>query len=192
MNQKHNREEVIQTGMHLFCKRGYSALGIDEICRTTGMTKGAFYNAFKSKEQFLNETILYYGQKNVERIQIQLMARNGITAIERLKLFYENMFKAQPKNNFTGCYINNIMAELAGLHPLIAQSTKNEFDQFIEAIIPTTREAQADGDLNPGIPTKILTELIHSTFYGLLTRLKSNQDFQTSIATFQLLINQLK
>ena len=52
MNIKHDRNKVLQLGVKLFWCKGYHHLGVDEICKTTGMTKGAFYNAFKSKENF--------------------------------------------------------------------------------------------------------------------------------------------
>ena len=49
MNIKHDKENVLKIGLGMFCNKGYNSLGIDEICKVTGMTKGAFYNAFKSK-----------------------------------------------------------------------------------------------------------------------------------------------
>jgi TetR/AcrR family transcriptional repressor of nem operon len=192
MNKKHDREEVIRMGLELFRKVGYSALGMDEICQKTGMTKGAFYNAFKSKEQFLLETIAYYGRKNVERINDQLSDKNGLSAIDRLKKFYQVMFEAQPNNDYVGCYINNVMAELSVVNPQIANSTSKEFDLFIEAIEPSVKEAQEKGDLTANIDSKTLTELIHTTFYGLLTRVKSTKDYQSSIQSINILFNQLK
>lgn len=192
MNKKHNREEVVRVGLTLFRKSGYSALGMDEICQKTGMTKGAFYNAFKSKEQYLLETISYYGKKNVERINEQLDPHLGIPAIVRLKNFYQGMFEAQPKNDFVGCYINNIMAELSVVNPQIAHSSAKEFDLFIEAIEPCVKEAQEKGDLTLHIDSKTLTELIHTTFYGLLTLVKSTKNFQSSIQSILILFNQLK
>ncbi|MHA8049772.1 TetR/AcrR family transcriptional regulator [Aquirufa sp. ROCK-SH2] len=192
MNKKHDKEEVVRLGLALFCKVGYSALGIDEICKKTGMTKGAFYNAFKSKELFLLETINYYSKKNVERIIEQLKEKKGELAIERLKKFYHVMFEAQPKNEFTGCYINNIMAELSVSNPQIALSTAQEFDQFLDVIEPCVLKAQAEGSLTRNINSRALTELIHSTFYGLLTRVKSTKDYQSSIQSINILFNQLK
>ena len=71
MNVKHNKEEVIRKGLRLFWSNGYTAVGVDKICKTTGMTKGAFYNAFKSKENFLIEGLSVYGEFTVERLTDQ-------------------------------------------------------------------------------------------------------------------------
>ena len=191
MNQKHDREKVVKTGLSLFCSKGYSSLGIDEICKTTGMTKGAFYNAFKSKESFLLETISKYGQMTVIRLNKQLNHKNA-KAVDRLQAFYENMFLVQPKNNYTGCMINNMMSELGTTNNLVSAATAIEFEHFLDVLEPCVKEAQNDGDLNPTIDSRALAELLHATFYGALTRAKSLQEYTNGIETMNLLINSLK
>ena len=72
MNIKHDKEQVLKTGVDLFWIKGYHSLGVDEICKLTGMTKGAFYNAFKSKENFLLKAIEVYGLAIEEFLSRQL------------------------------------------------------------------------------------------------------------------------
>lgn len=191
MNIKHDKEKVIQTGLNLFCSKGYNNLGVDEICKTTGMTKGAFYNAFKSKEQFLLTTISAYGEMTVNHLSKKLNHNRG-QAIDRLQVMYENMFDIQPENNYTGCMINNIMSELGSTNPLISQATAIEFDKFLSVIEPIVAEAQKDGDLNASISSSSITELLHATFYGSLTRAKTMREFNHGKQTMTLLINSLK
>jgi TetR/AcrR family transcriptional repressor of nem operon len=50
MNIKHDKEKVLKKGVELFWCKGYNNLGVEEICKSTGITKGSFYNSFKSKE----------------------------------------------------------------------------------------------------------------------------------------------
>jgi TetR/AcrR family transcriptional repressor of nem operon len=192
MNIKHDRENVLKTGLGLFCNKGYNSLGIDEICKVTGMTKGAFYNAFKSKEQFLIEAILLYAKNNVVRIKTQLKTNTKESAYERLLQFYITMLEVQPKVNFMGCFINNIMSELGSKNEKVGLASTTAFDEFIDAIEPTVKEAQQNNEINSEWDTRQITELIHSTFYGSLTRAKSSKDYQQSINTMILLFNNLK
>lgn len=192
MNIKHNKEQVLKTGLGLFCNKGYNSLGIDEICKVTGMTKGAFYNAFKSKEQFLIEAILLYAKNNVNRIKTQLQPNDKQTAYERLLQFYINMLEVQPKVNFMGCFINNMMSELGSANEKVGLAATKVFDEFIDAIEPTIWEAQQNNELTSDLNARELAELLHSTFYGLLTRAKSSKNYQQSINTMQLLFNNLK
>lgn len=193
MNIKHDRELVLQKGVKLFSENGYTKLGIDEICLQTGMTKGAFYNAFKSKEQFLQQVIELYSSNNVNRIQKKLaLTSTNEKAIDKIAQFYLDMLAIQPNINYIGCLVNNMMAELGSMNPTISALTTIEYNSFIQAIIPTIEVAQEAGDLTNLLSAKELTELLHATFYGLLTISKSNQDSLKSMATFRLLINNLK
>jgi len=191
MNLKHNKEKVIETGLNLFCSKGYSNLGIDEICKSTGMTKGAFYNAFKSKEQFLLTTIIAYGEMSVNHLNKKLN-HNKNKAIDRLIDMYENMFDMQPDNNYTGCMINNIMSELGSTNEVVSKATSIQFENFLSIIEPVVVEAQKDGDIINSVNSSAITELLHSTFYGALTRAKSTREFNHGKETMTLLINSLK
>ncbi|MBK8489716.1 MAG: TetR/AcrR family transcriptional regulator [Saprospirales bacterium] len=191
MNQKHDREKVLRSGLHLFCSKGYNNLGVDEICKTTGMTKGAFYHAFEDKENFLLEAISTYGQNQVRYIHGKLDSTGEVKAIDRLKNFYLRMLEYQPEVNYMGCMINNMMSELGAINELVGKATSIEFARFVEAIEPTVKEAQQDGDLTPHISSEKMTELIHTTFYGTLTRAKSLSSAEKGIETMHLLFQTL-
>ncbi len=191
MYQKHDKEIVIKKGLELFRSKGYNNLGIDEICKTTGMTKGAFYNAFKSKEQFLLATIMTYGEMTVAHLNKKLN-HNDAKAIDRLSNLYENMFSMQANNNYSGCMINNIMSELGSSNELVGKVTAMAFENFLSTIEPIVKEAQTDGDLNAQINSKLLAELLHTTFYGILTRTKSTKEFNNGASIMTLLIQTLK
>ena len=191
MNIKHDKEKVIKIGAKLFCSKGYSNLGIDEICKATGMTKGAFYNAFKSKEQFLLTTMSTYGEMTVNHLSDRLN-HNKSKAIDRLLSMYENMFDIQPNKKYTGCMINNMMSELGSTNESISKATANEFDKFLSVIEPTVAIAQKDGDIIDTVSSSAITELLHSTFYGSLTRAKSTREHNHGIQTMTLLIKTLK
>ena len=193
MYKKHNHDEVLKSGLKLICSKGYSNLGVDEICRSTGMTKGAFYHAFQSKENFLLKGLSAYGELTVERLTTQLSADNNKPkAINRLTDLYDYMFEAQPKSNFMGCMVNNVMSELGAVNQTVGRAATTEFNRFIEAIEPCVSEAQLDGDLTASIDSRTLTELLHSTFYGCLTRSKSMQDHNQGKVIMQTLIKSLR
>lgn len=193
MNKKHDHNEVLKSGLHLICSKGYNSLGVDEICRSTGMTKGAFYNAFKSKENFLLKGLSVYGEMTAKRLRSQLSKEKGKPrAIDRLRDLYDFMFDAQPQYNFMGCMVNNVMSELGANNQTVGSAAAIEFNGFIEAIEPCVKEAQTDGDLTLSIDSKTLTELLHATFYGALTRARSTQDHKQGKQMMQTLINTLK
>jgi len=52
------RQAIFDTAIALFAKRGYDKVTIDDICEKVGVTKGAFYNHFKSKDQIILEEFM--------------------------------------------------------------------------------------------------------------------------------------
>jgi len=44
------RNHILEVAMHLFSKTGYDATGVAEICQAAGVSKGAFYHHFPSKQ----------------------------------------------------------------------------------------------------------------------------------------------
>lgn len=51
--------KLIEVGFEVFCKKGYSGASIDDIVTAAGLTKGAFYVHFKTKEQFILDLLKY-------------------------------------------------------------------------------------------------------------------------------------
>lgn len=174
MNYKHNKELVIQKGIELFWTKGYHNLGVDEICKETGMTKGAFYNSFKSKEAFLLTTIEGYGLLILNHLQNHL-STDEHSAFDKLLTLYKEMLQAQTENNYKGCLVNNMMSEMAVSSTSVSSLTESNFNKFVQIIEPTVNKAQQDSDLTNSIDSVLLTELIHTTFFGLLTRSKSTK-----------------
>lgn len=157
------------------------------------MTKGAFYNAFQSKENFLLKGLRAYGEMNVQRLTKELSPEHGKPkAIDRLIDLYDSMFDAQPRNKFMGCMVNNVMSELGSTHEHVGKVASEEFSKFLDAIEPSVKKAQEEGDLTPTLDSAILTELLHSTFYGSLTRSKSLKDHTQGKRVMQTLINTLR
>ena len=52
------RQRIYETAMPMFLEKGYDNVSINDICRKMGLTKGAFYAHFKSKDQLVVERIL--------------------------------------------------------------------------------------------------------------------------------------
>jgi TetR/AcrR family transcriptional repressor of nem operon len=192
MNKKHNKEKVLNIGMNLFWKKGYKSVGINEICNVTEMTKGAFYNKFKGKEQFLNETIELYGEINSQLIHEYFQAHDKLSNFDKLLKFYSDLFLRQPTINFIGCFMNNIMLEMGILNKHIGKVSSKVYDNFINDIEPIVKKAQEENEITDTIDSKNITELLQSSFYGALTRVQSSKNYEHGIRLIQILLNNLK
>jgi AcrR family transcriptional regulator len=52
------RRRIYETAIELFSRKGYENVTVEDICRKVGVTKGAFYNHFRSKDQIILEEFM--------------------------------------------------------------------------------------------------------------------------------------
>lgn len=67
MNEK--KQRIIETGMKLFATKGFHSTSIQEIADQSGVSKGAFYLHFSSKEDLTLNIHQYYYNDLVERVE---------------------------------------------------------------------------------------------------------------------------
>ena len=193
MNKKHDREQVLTTGLDLFWSNGYSNLGMNEICKTTGMTKGAFYNAYESKEKFFLESIELYGDMMEQSLQGLINEKGEKTsALQRLRGMYDALIGSQSDQKFRGCLVHNSMSESSAQSAHIRDITTKQFERALLVIEPLVKQAQNDGDLLKDISSQEITELLHTTLIGIATRIKGLQNVGQGKKTMTLLINSLR
>jgi AcrR family transcriptional regulator len=68
MKQKNTEEKILEAALDLFFKKGYTATSIHEITESVGLTKGALYSHFKSKEDLLHTLFQAYKQNFLDEL----------------------------------------------------------------------------------------------------------------------------
>lgn len=63
--KRDTRQRLIEVATRLFRRNGYAATGLDEICSTAGVTKGAFFHYFKGKETLAEACLTAWGEAGV-------------------------------------------------------------------------------------------------------------------------------
>jgi len=85
-----------------------------------------------------------------------------------------------------------MMIELSGINPNVTDAINTHFEIIIENITPTIQQAQNEEDLINTISAEEIAEILHSSFYGILNRLKSKGNTEFSKNIFKILINVFK
>lgn len=82
MNSENSREEILNTACMLFSQKGYDAVGVQEICEKSGITKPTLYYYFGSKKGLL---------KALANEKGELLYSNLKTACEYKHEFFDSM-----------------------------------------------------------------------------------------------------
>jgi AcrR family transcriptional regulator len=62
---KDTREHILETSLRLFLKSSYKEVTLQEIVNETGLSKGAFYHYFNSKEKIFEEVVEYFYEDRI-------------------------------------------------------------------------------------------------------------------------------
>ena len=84
------RSEILQKAQELFYKYGYTNTSVNMVIETLGISKGAFYHYFKSKEELL-DSLAENLTMNIKNKIEAVISNSNLNAIEKLnEMYYES------------------------------------------------------------------------------------------------------
>jgi TetR/AcrR family transcriptional repressor of nem operon len=172
------RVRLLETAMELMYARGYTAVGVQEICARAHVNKGSFYYFFPSKRALALAVIDIYGQRMRTLWEEALAA--DCAPLERLQQMFErthDRHRALMATNgqVYGCPIGNLALELSCQDESIRQRLGEMFTGWTDAIERVLHEAVTTGDL-PAIDTAITAQTVVAYFEGVMMLAKTQND----------------
>ena len=143
------REKILDAAQELIELRGYSALGVAEICKAAGVPKGSFYYFFESKEVLALAVLDEHWA--VQRIEWERVMRSDTQPLQRLRQLFEETEAGQRAGQqscgtVSGCLFGNLSLELSNQAESIRERLQEIFDQQVEMVDQVIAEAQQQGD----------------------------------------------
>jgi TetR/AcrR family transcriptional regulator, transcriptional repressor for nem operon len=172
------RSRLLETAMQLMYARGYSAVGVQEICAQAGVNKGSFYHFFPSKQALILAVIEAHGQR-LRHIWEDVMQVEEPWH-ERLQRLFEHTYEAHCtlsaiQGQIYGCPIGNLALELSCQDEAIRQRLRETFLDWASTIERGLRRAIAAEEL-PAIDPTLTAQAIVAYFEGVLMLAKTHND----------------
>ncbi|MEU2159978.1 TetR/AcrR family transcriptional regulator [Streptomyces sp. NPDC019208] len=144
------REKIISAAQSLIELRGYSALGVAEICKTAGVPKGSFYYFFESKEA-LALTVLDEHWAGQRREWTRVLGGEG-EPLQRLRQLFEETEASQRAGQqscgtVSGCLFGNLTLELSNQTEAIRRRLQEIFDAQVAMVESVVAEARERGEV---------------------------------------------
>lgn len=179
------KDEIVLNSLKLFSLKGYLNTSLEDILQNSRISKGGFYNYFRSKEDLFH-AVLDRARKIWQEKNLFGWNRSP-TALGRILLLLKNYRDRylQDSVNFPGgCIFITLSVELDDLRPHLAKEIDEGFKRLKARIRWTIREAQKAGEIDPGVSAATITELVFSAMIGASVRYgidKSKADLNRTI-----------
>ncbi|MHC3471325.1 TetR/AcrR family transcriptional regulator [Streptomyces sp. 7R007] len=144
------KEKILGAARSLIEERGYSALGVAEICKAAGVPKGSFYYFFESKEALALAVVDEHWA--AQRREWTRALGGDAGPLERLRRLCEQTQAAQRVvrqgcGTVSGCLFGNLALELSTRTEPVRRRLQEIFDAQVDLVEAVVAEARRRGEV---------------------------------------------
>jgi len=157
------RRRILAEAADAFADRGYGSTSLNDLVRSTGLTKGAFYFHFASKEELALEVFRskheeWHG-KVLAALEEEDRAIDQLVAVMRT---VTELIEADPSARCVGRLADELSRE-----PQLASIVSGQFEAWVELSTELLRRAQKEGDVRADLDPAEVSEVAVAGFIGL-------------------------
>jgi TetR/AcrR family transcriptional regulator, transcriptional repressor for nem operon len=176
-NPEVTKETILAKSGILFNTQGYKATSISNITDATGLTKGAIYRHFTSKDELEIQTLAHLSEimneKLRDRIKEQPTAGKKLRAVFR---FFESYISDPPFEG--GCPLLNAAVEADDAHPALRKAALKILQGLRTSLITIFEKGIYYKQLRKSVDKELYAALIIASLEGaiMMSKLHGNDD----------------
>jgi len=188
-DSERTRERLLQAASREIYRSGFQSASLDTILASAGVTKGALYYHFNSKEAL--------GYAVVEEIIAPDVHGKWVRPFQSVKDPVDALIGAvrripvRPQDVRGGCQLNNLAQEMSPLDPGFRKRMALIFDAWREAVASILREGQAHGSVRRDVEPADAAGLLIAMVEGYAALAKNAQDPKVIKAGIRNMVNWL-
>lgn len=128
-HKKQTRERILEAASQLFRERGFNGVGVDAVMAEAGLTAGAFYAHFDSKEALLSETFASTLEARTQALRAKLKGQDGMEWLRTLINSY--LSRTHREMIAEGCPLPAMTSDIARS----SQSTREGYERHLRQYI---------------------------------------------------------
>ncbi|MCK9389712.1 MAG: TetR family transcriptional regulator C-terminal domain-containing protein [Sulfuritalea sp.] len=168
------RDKVLEAAFCEIHRSGFQAASIANILASTGLTKGALYHHFPTKQAL---GLAVVDEVIHRRLDVRFFTplRQSEQPLETLLGILENIADRAQELVTLGCPLNNLMQEMSPLDPAFKKRLGDVLHAWRESVEIALQLAQGQGDLRPDVDCADAALFIVSAWEGCIGIAKNLQ-----------------
>ena len=158
-----DKDDLIDSVMHLFWERGYHNLSLNEIAHEVGLTRASLYNSFKNKDTLFMEAFIHYVEQAPDAILDRI--KKGDKVGPAFFTMFDNASKIRAADNKRrGCLAVNSINEMISNNTPLGNRLKTMYDarrQLLENLmIQAIDQGELPRDTDPEVIANMMLAFI--------------------------------
>ena len=157
---KSTRNRIYNTAFELITQNGFDSVTVDEICRQSGVKKGAFYHHFKSKDDIVIEAYKLIDEDFIHECELLPPEINN-----EQKIFFTVLYQARRAVSEDVSFVSQIYKSQIDTGTSFFVSPERP---FFKMIYNALEDGQIKGEFRTGMSPHELTKLVLSISRGII------------------------
>jgi TetR/AcrR family transcriptional repressor of nem operon len=188
------RDQILTTAFKLFFEKGYKEVTMSELVKETGLSKGAFYHYFSSKEELYNVTLEKYIGSYIQNFSLDYdenltLRENLIQLFSRFAYITTELKETLHKKEFGMAnyllFLQEAMKKEEFKDKLVTYNIR-----FYEEISRWIEIAKKRNEIDKDLDSVILAKHLASLMKGMTVLYSFGQGMEPLADTFNEIINQ--
>jgi len=168
---------ILEAATHLFVAHGYHGTSISSIAKATGMTKGALYAHYASKEALLLALMLKFEKEYLDQL-IREMNRGKGTARDKLHRFLTFSAEFAAKNRDLCLLATIVSAEFSGAgNEELESELRRIYSKYARHLRQLVEDGKREGVFDLNLDTHHLAYLLIAIHDGVLLSWQRSNEF---------------
>lgn len=189
------RAEILGCAFHEIFRKGFQGVSVDDIVARTGLTKGALFHHFPTKQALgyavVDETLAELTRARWLRpLDAYDDALTGIT--DNLGRIID---ATPPEHLALGCPLNNLIQEMSSVDPVFRDKLRGVLELWISGVESRLRDARRKGYLKRGADPRRVAEFVvtnHEGAFGMAKSLRDPRAFRSLQASLKSYLDSLR
>ena len=157
------RRKLITAGLELIKEKSFDAINVEDITRKAGVAKGSFYTYFKRKE----DIVLDISRAPFGEIAEELQNMKKMELIERLTHYFHRFMECVESCGINVC--RQWTKDVLDPNNVPDNKDRQKWKYDFEMLKGILEDAISNGELKKDTPVELLTHIIISELYGMMT-----------------------
>lgn len=150
LDPEKRRQDFLETSLKLFTEKGYEKTTVNDIINAMGLSKGAFYHYFKSKEDVVEQITNEYAEKFFLLAE-EIGSRKDMDAVEKINKVFQMVQVQRKRTRAERERIRNVFQENSNLklQQMLFKKFRERFRVSAKKIIQEGISEGLFGSFNP-------------------------------------------